>query len=118
MDELCFEKEKDQVCTLNVFPLCSGFSVRFLSTIGPSHFMCTTLRAASSKSSCQQNDHVYCNAPLKCSHDVDVHLLFRFDIDLHILMGVTLCAAPSKSYIFSTNYNAHMMSICVHPILF
>ena len=55
---------------------------------------------------------------LQCQHDLDVHLLFCVDIDLHItssvgrvqlglfrrssLMGTTLRAAPSKSYAFST----------------
>ena len=54
---------------------------------------------------------------LQCQHDLDVHLLFCVDLDLHItsfrglfrrssLMGTTLRAAPSKSYTFSTNYHA------------
>ena len=59
---------------------------------------------------------------LHYQHDIDVHLLFCFDLDLHIacskvvfnldflrlfsLMGTTLRAAPSKSYAFSTNYYA------------
>ena len=56
---------------------------------------------------------------LQCQHDIDVHLIFCFDIDLLItcsevvfnldflcrssLMGTTLRAAPNKSYAFSTN---------------
>ena len=54
---------------------------------------------------------------LQCQHYVDVHLLFCFDIDLHLtcskfmynldflrrfsLMGTTLCAAPNNLYVIS-----------------
>ena len=74
---------------------------------------------------------------LQCQHDLDVHLLFCVDHDLHItssevvfnldfvlqssLMGTTLCAAPSKSYAFSTNYHACIAMPtwprCAPPIL-
>ena len=65
-------------------------------------------------------------------HDVDVHLLFCFDLDLprscltHFLdrsslWGITSRAAPSNSYDFSTNYRYDrpdiMFSGCpsIHP---
>ena len=76
---------------------------------------------------------------LQCQHDVDVHILFCFDLELHItsapevvlnldflcrssLMGTTLCAVPSTSYAFSTNYHACIAMPtrrrCAPPILF
>ena len=75
---------------------------------------------------------------LQCQHDLDVHLLFCVDHDLHItsswgrvnldlfrrssLMGTTLCAAPSKSHAFSTNYHTCIAMPtwprCAPPILF
>ena len=76
---------------------------------------------------------------LHCQHDVDVHLLFCFDLDLHITSSrdrvltiffvnshwwVQLCVqhpAPSKSYAFSTNYHAWIAMPtwhrCAPPIL-
>ena len=74
---------------------------------------------------------------LQCQHDLDVHLLFCVDHDLHItssevvfnldcflqssLMGTTLCVAPSKSYAFSTNYHSCIemptWPRCASPIL-
>ena len=76
---------------------------------------------------------------LQCQHDLDVHLLFCVDHmhDLHktssevvfnlyfclqsSLMGTTLCAAPSKSYAFSTNYHVCIAMPtwprCAPPIL-
>ena len=83
--------------------------------------MGTTLRAAPSKT---MHFQLIIMHALQCQHDLDVHLLFCVDHmhDLHItsyevvfnldfclqssLMGTTLCAAPSKSYAFSTNYHA------------
>ena len=76
--------------------------------------------------------------PLQYQHDVDVHLLFCFDLDLHItcsrgrvnfdflrrfsLMGTIMRAAPSKSYAFSINYYVCIAipswHICAPPILF
>ena len=77
---------------------------------------------------------------LQCQHDLDVHLLFYFDLDLHTgiplpevvfnldlfcrswLMGTTLRAAPIKSHAFSTNYHACIAMPtwhrCAPPILF
>ena len=75
---------------------------------------------------------------LQCQHDLDVHLLFYFGLDLHIplpevvfnldffcrswLMGTSLRAAPSKSHAFSTNYHACIAMPtwcrCAPPILF
>ena len=75
---------------------------------------------------------------LQCQHDLDVHLLFYFELDLHIplpevvfnldffgrsrLIGTTLRAAPSKSHAFSTNYHACIAMPtwrrCAPPILY
>ena len=73
----------------------------------------------------------------QCQHNLDMHLLFCFDVDLHItssrgrvwlgfvrrssLMGTTFRAAPCKRYAFSTHYNTCITQPtwcrCVPPIL-
>ena len=59
---------------------------------------------------------------LQCQHDIDVHLLFCFDIDLHLtcsqlrfsLMGTTLCATPNNLCAILTYY--HVLLQCPHDI--
>ena len=75
---------------------------------------------------------------LQCPHDVDVYLLYCFDLDLPLtcskvmsnmdflyqssLMGITLCAAPNKGYDFSTNEHSctaiSTLCRCAPPFLF
>ena len=80
-------------------------------SVHPSHFTGTALCAAPSKRCAFQQIIMYV---LQCPHDVDVHLIFCFALDLHItcsqgrvnidflhrssLMGTILRAAPNKSY--------------------
>ena len=58
---------------------------------------------------------------LQCQHNVDVRLLFCFDIDLDLkfmynldflsrfsLMGATLCTASNNIYAISTNYHVYI----------